>query len=287
MANDPKNIRLGPCRVRWGGIDLGLTKGGVEVEVTTQTKEVTVDQFGETPVNEYVTGRKLVIKAPFAETDVDTLHLLMRDVGSTMVNDGVQAAGNITVATQPVTNDTVVVNGVTFTFKTAGTAVATTDVNLGATAVATAAMLLLQLQFSTNPLVAVATYSADSAVAGKINVLYRTTGVVGNAFTLVKTGTGVTVGAATLTAGTATTRKRIEMTNAVGTSMYANARELVLRPKDKLDGDFSEDFIIPTAATSGALQFSYKLDTERLFNLTFNGYPNTSTGLLFMYGDRR
>lgn len=285
MANDPRNIRLGPCRVRWAGVDLGLTKGGVEVEVTTSTKEVTVDQYGETPVNEYITGRKLMVKAPFAETDVDSLHSMMKYVGSTLVDDGVKAAGSITVATNPTANDTVVVNGVTFTFVAAPAAI--TDVKIGANALATAATLLLQLQFSTNPAVATATFAADASVAGKINVSFRKSGTAGNAFTLVKTGTAVTVSAATLTGGVVTTRKRIEMNNSVGVSLYTNAQELVLRPQEAADNDFSEDFIIPLAATSGALQFAYKLDTERLFNLTFNGYPNTATGLLFMYGDRR
>jgi hypothetical protein len=37
MANTHvKNIKLGACKVSFGGQDLGYTKGGVEVEVSTE-----------------------------------------------------------------------------------------------------------------------------------------------------------------------------------------------------------------------------------------------------------
>ncbi len=285
MANDPRNIRLGPCRVRWNGVDLGLTKGGVEVEVTTQTKEVTVDQFGDTPVNEYITGRKLMVKAPFAETDLDMLHTLMSNVGSSLVDDGVKASGSITLSGNLTANDSVTVNGVVFTVKASPTAL--TEFKLGATAAATTLNLLDMLQASTNAAVKVASFALDASNSSKINVTYNQTGTGGNAFTLAKSGTNLAVSGATLANGAASTRRRAEVTNAVGISMLNNAKELVLRPQEKADNDFSEDFVIPLAATSGQLQFAYKLDTERLFNLTFTGYPNAATGLLFVYGDKR
>lgn len=44
MANTHvKNIKLGSCRVLFDGVDLGYTKGGVQVEVATETLKVTVD----------------------------------------------------------------------------------------------------------------------------------------------------------------------------------------------------------------------------------------------------
>lgn len=283
MSNDPKNIRLGPCRVRWGGIDLGFTKGGVQVEVTTNTKEVSVDQFGDSPVNEYITGRKLTVTCPFAETDLDTLHTLMRNAGSTLVDDGVKASGTITISTQPAANDTIVVNGVTFTFKASAPLVR--DVKIGANAAATLQNLLDVLQNSTEANVALASYALTSATV--ITVTHNATGVAGNSFSLVRTGTAVVLSAATLLGGIASTRRRVEVRQAIGASIQATAQELTLRPLDKADNDFSEDFVVPLAGTSGALQFAYELDNERMFNLTFTGYPNTSTRLLFLYGDKR
>lgn len=82
-----ENIKLGTCSITYDGQDLGLTIGGVEVEVQTNTHQTTVDQFGETIVKEYVTGRTLMVKCPLAETHIDQLVNIMP--GATKVIDGV------------------------------------------------------------------------------------------------------------------------------------------------------------------------------------------------------
>lgn len=80
------NVQLGTCSVLFGAADLGLTKGGVEVQVTTETYKIVVDQFGSTEINEYITGRNAMVKVPLAETDLATLALVIP--GSTLVTDG-------------------------------------------------------------------------------------------------------------------------------------------------------------------------------------------------------
>lgn len=45
----------------FGGVDLGYTKGGVQVEVATETLKVTVDQLGQTTISELVQGRNITI----------------------------------------------------------------------------------------------------------------------------------------------------------------------------------------------------------------------------------
>lgn len=80
------NVRLGTCSVIFGTQDLGLTKGGVEVTVETQTYKITVDQFGSTEINEYITGRTAMVKVPMAETDVTLLAEVIPN--STLVTDG-------------------------------------------------------------------------------------------------------------------------------------------------------------------------------------------------------
>ncbi|MET2951341.1 hypothetical protein ABXV18_24975 [Vibrio owensii] len=83
-----ENIKLGTCRVLYGEspeVDLGLTAGGVEVEVTTTTHETTVDQFGETVVKEIITGRNISVSVPMVETTVDNLVLVMP--GATKIED--------------------------------------------------------------------------------------------------------------------------------------------------------------------------------------------------------
>ncbi|HED1792841.1 Ig domain-containing protein (plasmid) [Citrobacter sp. RHB20-C16] len=77
-----KNIKLGACAVSFGGVDLGYTKGGVQVEVATETLKVTVDQHGQTTMSELVQGRNITITAPLAESVLQNMVDLMP--GSTL-----------------------------------------------------------------------------------------------------------------------------------------------------------------------------------------------------------
>jgi hypothetical protein len=86
-TTNANNVQLGSCSVTFGATDLGLTKGGVEVTVATTTYKIMVDQFGNTEVNEYITGRTCAVKVPMAETDLAKLAVVIP--GSTLVTDGV------------------------------------------------------------------------------------------------------------------------------------------------------------------------------------------------------
>lgn len=81
-----KNIKLGACKVSFGGVDLGYTKGGVQVEVATETMKVTVDQLGQTTISELVQGRNITITAPLAESVLKNMVDLMP--GSALSADG-------------------------------------------------------------------------------------------------------------------------------------------------------------------------------------------------------
>lgn len=167
MASE--NVKLGVCTVTFDSVDLGLTKGGVEVEVTTETHEVMVDQFGNSPINEYIMARTVVVRVPLAETTLVNLEKIMP--GTT-----VEVGGSPSIT-------------------------------------------------------------------------------------------------------------RADVVNGVGLNLLDYAAKLVLHPKALPSSNKSEDFIVPLAATSGAISFAYKLDEERIFNVEFKGYPNTTTGLLFQIGD--
>lgn len=164
-SNVTTNVKLGVCKVTLGGENLGFTKGGVEVQVETESHVISVDQMGSTPISEYITGRSCVVRAPLAETTID--HLVAIMPGATKVSG-------------------------------------TTD------------------------------HYAD-----------------------VETG--------------------------VGTNLRDIAQVLRLHPIALPDADTSEDFIVPLAATSGALTFSYKLDEERVFNVEFKAYADDD-GKLFYVG---
>ena len=63
-----ENVKMGVCSVVYDGADMGLTKGGTEFAYTPEFHTITVDQFGNTPINEYLIGEKAEAKAILAES---------------------------------------------------------------------------------------------------------------------------------------------------------------------------------------------------------------------------
>jgi hypothetical protein len=78
-----ENLEMGPCNITYKTTDLGLTKGGVEVEFATEVTPITVDQFGDTVVDNVIKGRSVKVKAPLAENDLAKLAACVP--GSTLV----------------------------------------------------------------------------------------------------------------------------------------------------------------------------------------------------------
>lgn len=292
MASNTRNVKLGVCQLFFAGVDLGYTKGGVEVSVSTETHEVSVDQFGKTLINQLIMGRDCKVKAPLAETTLENMIAIMPGAKMTATG-GTVASGTITITTQPIAGETIIVNGATFTFR-AGTAPLPDDVLIGAAASNTATNLAAKLNASMDPRIATATYTvAASVVTVKYGsaLIYGTDGMKGtegNSFTLL-TGTAaakVTMSGATLAGGTEPTAKIVDVSTGIGVDLLSIAKELRLHPVNKPDTDLSDDFIVPLAATAGALTYAYKIDDERVFNVEFQGYPDPTTKRLFLVGGR-
>ena len=108
-----------------------------------------------------------------------------------------RASGTITLTDNPADGETVVINGVTWTF--ANIAAANTTVR-GATAALTATALAADINASVHASVRVLYASAAGSVVTLTSVV---PGVAGNAYTLVAGTADVTVSGATLTGGTA------------------------------------------------------------------------------------
>lgn len=83
----------------------------------------------------------------------------------------------------------------------------------------------------------------------------------------------------------ASPKKKVVVTSGTGLSLLERAKTLTLHPIAKPDNDKSEDLVVPLAATPGGMTFAYKYDEERVFNCEFKGYPDSETGVLFIYGD--
>lgn len=282
MASSTENIKLGVCRQYLGGVDLGLTKGGVEVEVTTETYATEVDQYGSTPVKEQIKGRKLTVKIPLVETTLANIAALMP--GSTLVTDGVKASGTVTFASNPTTATTVTIGGQAFSFVNTKPATLR-EVRLGSTLAETVENFIGAVNRSgilKSPHGGVV--ASKGAASGQVKISALEYGTGPNAITLAAASGGVASGA-NLSGGAAQTYARLNVGTGTSIDMLEIAKELRLHPVNKDDDDFSDDFVVPRAATPGALSFAYKVDAERVFMAEFQGYPDPTSGLLFYVGD--
>lgn len=266
MSNT-KNVKLGVCKVVYDGKDLGYTKGGVEVEVSTDTHKVTVDQFGQSEINEYIEKRSVVAKLPLAETTLENLIKIMP--GATLIDNAVKQVTTVTVDTAvSATSYTVTIAGQAFTV------VSDADATQGEIALALVAAI--------NADVSVGFIASTAAIVTDIvaSDLVLTAKVSDDAL-VVAVNANMSV---VETTAAATGAKRVDVTNGIGSSLLDTAKELSLRPIGSVNSN--DDFTIPLAATAGALSFSYKFDEERIYNVEFMGYPNPVTKLLFTIGDK-
>lgn len=71
------NVRLGACSVNYNNVDLGHTKGGVTLSYAPEWTEVTVDKYGNTPAEKYLTGEVLTVKVPLAESTIANMKVAM------------------------------------------------------------------------------------------------------------------------------------------------------------------------------------------------------------------
>lgn len=276
------NVRLGTCSVRYKGVDLGYTMGGVEVEVTTNTHETKVDQFGDVVANEFIQGRNIMVRVPMAEV---TLYNMVRIMpGASLVStDGAQASGTLTVTSNPAAAETVTVNGQAITFVVSGADPYNNEVNIGATLAETAENIADLITQAADGDFANLSASASGAV---VTITYNLFGTAGNSVGLVDGTAGdITVSGATLTGGADASDVHVAVATGIGISLLDIAGELLLHPIALPDSDRTEDLVIPLAATAGAMTFAYKYDEERVFNAEFKGYP-AADGTLFLYGDK-
>lgn len=272
MPSSTENVKLGVCNVIFDGVDLGFTKGGVEVEVSTQTYEVKIDQFGETPISELLIGRSVTATVPMAETTLENLVKIMP--GSALVTDGVKAGGTVTLMTAPpIDGDTVTIAGKTFTFE--ATPLLITDVPLGGTLAIAAANLAAKING------AEIMYSATSA-AGVVTLTAKEMGPHLNGTIVSVFATPANVSDTDLTGGVNPTKSRVDVSTGVNINLLDIAKALVLRPVGTTGED---DFRILKAASPGALNFSYNTNQERIYSAVFKGFAG-ATGELFSVGDR-
>lgn len=82
-----QDLRMGAMSLKYKGEDLGHTKGGVVFKKDRKTEDMTVDQYGDTPIDIILTGERATIEVMLAEPSVANLNRVMPEghdvVGST------------------------------------------------------------------------------------------------------------------------------------------------------------------------------------------------------------
>lgn len=74
---DVTNVALGVCKVVLDAVDLGHTKGGVELTYEPVWHDVSVDLYGESKVEKRLMGEHITAKVPLAEYTVANLKTAM------------------------------------------------------------------------------------------------------------------------------------------------------------------------------------------------------------------
>ena len=173
-----------------------IASGGFQITVDGVVKSLTALNFStDTNLNGVASRIQTALAGALCTWD-STLGRF--NITSPTSGAGVKATGTITLTTNPVPTDTVVIGGTTITF--VATAPVGSQVLIGATPAATAANLQAFLAATTDVALLLASYSTLGNV---ITVTYGAVGVLGNAYTLVKTGTNIAVSGATLSGGVA------------------------------------------------------------------------------------
>lgn len=89
MANFPLG-ETGPCQIKYDGVDLGYTKGGVKFTDEVMKTEITYDQTGETVQNTVTKGRKSSVEVPLTNQALALIEDLI--AGATVDADGMIVA---------------------------------------------------------------------------------------------------------------------------------------------------------------------------------------------------
>ena len=87
MANI-SNVRIGVCSVKFGGVDLGHTKDGVEFHFERDFEDLTVDQYGSTPIDKALTGQNLTVVLSLAEPTLDNLNVAIPEGSHAQAGSG-------------------------------------------------------------------------------------------------------------------------------------------------------------------------------------------------------
>lgn len=101
QQGDVENVKLGVADVAFGGVSLGLSKGGITVTVTDSQLLVSVDNWADMPVAAFDKGSLVEVTVPMVEETLAKINLALPTstlTGSSKVTIGGVAGNPITAA---------------------------------------------------------------------------------------------------------------------------------------------------------------------------------------------
>jgi hypothetical protein len=170
-----------------------ITSGGFDVTVDGVAKTLTALNFSAATT---LNGVASAITTALSASAVCTWDGFQFVITSATTGAGVEATGTITLTGTGTASDTVTVNGTVVTL--VSSAPTGNQVLIGGTAAITAANLWAFLLNSTDVNISKGTYTLSGAV---ITCTFYEVGTVGNAFTLAKSSTAITISGGTLAGG--------------------------------------------------------------------------------------
>lgn len=75
------NLRMGAASLVFKGVSLGHTKGGVVFKADRSLENVTVDQYGDTPIDKILSGQKVTIEVMLAEPTNSNINQIWPEAG--------------------------------------------------------------------------------------------------------------------------------------------------------------------------------------------------------------
>jgi hypothetical protein len=105
---DITKVQLGVCSVVYNGLDLGHTFGGVEVIYKPTHKDLMVDLYGDTKVEQILVGEMWTAKVPLAEYTIANLRnafpqSVFGGAGNTRITIGAKAGKSGKAVSYPLT----------------------------------------------------------------------------------------------------------------------------------------------------------------------------------------
>lgn len=75
------NVRIGVCNINYNSVNLGHTKDGVVLKFDRKFQDVTVDEYGDIPIDSVLTGQDLTVEVTLAEPTIANLLASIPEAG--------------------------------------------------------------------------------------------------------------------------------------------------------------------------------------------------------------